>query len=179
MAREWQQGQAILILRCPWNGEHPKKARKHAGTELKRQALPADTNDFTQERKRDCWGDRTKCGKIKSQPGCLWRWSERGQKGPGGNDVTEAGRTAHVSSDPERSNRVWKEVTAFHGKKSSVTFTKGVGITKLEIREKSQWIQKGFSSKAKEMGEGGTQEITEDPWGQGGKPSILPEHGNA
>ena len=60
-----------------------------------------------------------------------------------------------------------------------MTFMKGAGITQVEIREPSQWIQKGHSSKAKEMGEGGAQEITEDPCRQGGKPSILSGHGNA
>lgn len=43
--------------------------------------------------------------------------------------VRQAGRREQVH-DPERSNRVSEEVTAFHGKKSSVT--------KLETRQKSQ-----------------------------------------
>lgn len=51
--------------------------------------------------------------------------------------VREAGRREQVH-DPERSNRVSEEVTAFHSKKSSVTFVKGVGSTKLETKQKSQ-----------------------------------------
>lgn len=51
--------------------------------------------------------------------------------------VREAGRREQAH-DPERSNRVSEEVTAFHGKKSSVTFVKGVGSTKLETKQKSQ-----------------------------------------
>ena len=99
---------------------------------------------------------------------------ERGQTGPGGNG--QGGREEGTSLQwPRKVKQVFRGVTAFHGEKSSVTFTKGVGSTKLEVRKKSQWMQKVLSSKQKKLGEGWERECRGNhmrSMGRGGKASI-------
>lgn len=107
MSREGIVSSGFFDFEVPmeWETKHTWWARRHADTELKRQAIPSDTNDFTQEHKRDCSGRKNEEGEDKITTRMLVK-RERGLRMEQKLCGREAGRREEDSSDPERSNRV-------------------------------------------------------------------------